>query len=107
SDGTSTDDTRLLMSKGRIESRKKTIPQLELIAALLVAETLVVVRKVLPHPPARIYLFTDSSVTLHRIHSDPNHHEAFVANRLRRIHQLTEPKDWYHLSGKYNPADLV
>ena len=99
--------TSLLISRGHIASKNKTVPQLELVAAVLAAETLKTLRECLRVSTTKTRLFTDSQVTWHRIQSDPNKHEPYVANRLRRIIQETSPHDWYYIPTDQNPADLV
>lgn len=98
---------RLLTSKSRVAPLKcQTIPRLELCAAVLSAELFETVRKALKNP-FQAYFWTDSTGVLRWIHSSPTTWTTYVANRVSRIHTLTDPCQWRHVSGTENPADLI
>ena len=96
----------LLLSRSKLSSPSRTIPQLELCAAVLAAQTYGALCKEFSGA-SRVRFFTDSMVTLCRIQSNPNQHEPFVANRVRVIQETTEPEHWRHVDTKLNPADLI
>lgn len=98
----------LLLSRGRLCNPLRTIPQLELCAAVLAAETYVAMRSEFA-PDAPVRMFSDSTITLSRIAGGTNQHEPFVRNRLNRIKELDEEGtlNWFHVPTKLNPADLV
>lgn len=99
----------LIFSKGKVAPLKQvTLPRLELLAALLCARLLVYVRESLKLPSdITYYCWTDSTVTLAWIKSDPARWKPFVANRVAEIQSLSSPSQWRHLPGAQNPADLV
>ncbi|KAH9398695.1 hypothetical protein TYRP_018503 [Tyrophagus putrescentiae] len=102
-----TEQTELLLSRGHIPSRNKTIPELELVAATLIVDTFAKIQESLPFTPSRTRFFTDSQVTWHRIQADANRFPAFVMNRVRRIQTQSSPSDWLFIKGEDNPADLI
>ena len=53
------------------------------------------------------HCWTDSTVALAWIQSDPHKWKPFVSNRVTEIQTLVSPSQWYHCPGKENPADLV
>ncbi|KAH9403858.1 hypothetical protein TYRP_014369 [Tyrophagus putrescentiae] len=74
-----TEQTELLLSRGHIPSRNKTIPELELVAATLIVDTFAKIQESLPFTPSRTRFFTDSQVTWHRIQADANRFPAFTS----------------------------
>jgi len=50
-------------------------------------------------------LWTDSTVALGWIRSDPNSWKTFVCNRVTEIQSHTAPTQWRHCPGQGNPAD--
>jgi hypothetical protein len=96
-----------LLSRGRINPPQKlTLPRGELLAAKLLAEMSVSVREYLGLPDAKVFLFSDSTITLSWIKSpDPDRYKSFVANQIRVIHNLTSRDDWHYVNTKFNAAD--
>ena len=100
-------DTALLICKARLTpSQALTIPRLELTAALIGARLLSFVKRQLPVMPSAEFLWSDSSVALHWIHSKPDRWGPYVKNRVQEIQKLTSPESWRHCPGSDNPADL-
>ena len=99
----------LVYSRAKVAPLKRfSLPRIELLAALLCARVVVYVRSALKLPDDVDYhCWTDSTVTLAWIQSDPHKWKAFVGNRIAEIQSLTCSSKWHHLPGKENPADLV
>ncbi|XP_011858413.1 PREDICTED: uncharacterized protein LOC105555972, partial [Vollenhovia emeryi] len=87
--------------------KKSTIPRLELSAALILAELTQRVKLAMKLHFRKVILWTDSTITWHRIQSDPSRFSTFVANRVMRIQELSAPEQWRHVPGELNPADIV
>ena len=56
-------------------------------------------------PIDKEYFWTDSKVVLSYINNEARRFHVFVANRITRIHQLTESKQWHYIPTSENPAD--
>ncbi|KAI8430326.1 hypothetical protein MSG28_000632 [Choristoneura fumiferana] len=100
----------LIISKNKLAPiPSKTIPKLELCAALLLSVLLVRTLKTF-QPVLDIkeyYLFTDSSIVYYWLQSPYKKWNAFVSNRLTQIIENTEVSRWNHVVTKDNPADLL
>ncbi len=106
------DDTvtsSLVLARARVAPLKKiSLPRLELLGSLMAARLLVFVRKELRLPEDVQYsCWTDSTVALAWIQSDPHRWKPFVSNRVSEIQALSSPSCWHHCPGSQNPADLV
>ena len=53
------------------------------------------------------FYYSDSTVTLAWIRSDPYSLNTFVSNRVTEIQNLSEPTSWYHTPGEINPSDIL
>ena len=100
-------ETRLVMSKSRLSPSKPiTLPRLELMGAVLGSRLTAYVIASLDMKPHDVRLWTDSSVALAWIKSDPSRWGTFVSNRVTEIQQKFSPSKWCHCPGESNPADL-
>lgn len=55
----------------------------------------------------KVYLWSDSTITLCWIRGCPSRWKSFVSNRVVEIHRQTNSTDWHHISTTDNPADLI
>lgn len=51
--------------------------------------------------------WTDSTIVLSWLNSEPSRWSTFVANRTAMIQTLSSPTDWRHVPSRLNPADLA
>ena len=85
--------------------KKKSIPRLELCAAFLLAELYKQVKDAMQIPIETSYFWSDSSITIHWINTQPNLLKTFVANRVAEIQKLTEIKRWNDVRSPDNSVD--
>lgn len=85
--------------------QKKTIPRLELEAAVLGSKLGNKIQKDVKVDVNRCFFWSDSSTVLKRIASESSRYKEFVANRKSQVQRLTDPKDWRWISTKDNVAD--
>lgn len=97
---------RLIQAKSRVSPIKRaTIPRLELLATLIGARlTHFVLQEI--KDVQQIFLWSDSTTALTWIKQEDNW-GVFVNNRVKEIRELTKKKDWNHIPGVHNPADLL
>lgn len=97
---------QLLSAKSRVAPMKKmTIPRLELLSCLIGARLTQSVKSALSLEKIKTFYWSDSSTALAWIRRN-NQWGTFVGRRTEQILKLSEKKDWYHIPGKSNPADL-
>lgn len=99
--------TNMVLAKARVApSNVTTIPRLELQAAVLSAVLSNFVHQQLHNITIRkMYFYTDSQVVVGYINNDAKRFLTYVSNRVQKIRDLTDPKDWYYIPTKQNPAD--
>lgn len=96
----------LIASKARVApSKLTTIPRLELVAAYVSALMSYTLKEEIKLPIDEEYFWTDSQVVLAYINNDARRFQVFVANRITKIHQLSEPSQWHYVPTSENPAD--
>ena len=84
-----------------------SIARLELIAAVLLVNMMEHVQKVYLVDSENIHFFSDSSIMLHWLYSGDMSWKPFVANQIKKIKKRSLVKNWHHISGSQNPADLA
>ncbi|GBP98390.1 hypothetical protein EVAR_72628_1 [Eumeta japonica] len=102
--------TSLLCAKSKVAPlRIVTLARLELCAILILSKLLRTVIDTYSerHKIDNVFAFSDSTVALAWIHSSPSRWQTFVANRVTKIHENILPNNFYHISGKLNPADCL
>ncbi|XP_064621089.1 uncharacterized protein LOC135483944 [Lineus longissimus] len=107
-DSTERRHVALLSSKTRVAplGKRRSIPELELMASLVTARLTKYVERELKLPIASVNCWTDSKVVTHWLSKPPYKWQTFVANRVAEIQNLVPPCNWRHVPGKWNPADL-
>ena len=99
-----------ICAKSRLapKSGRNTIPRLELLGTLLSARLVNSVIIFIPTEIShKVKCFTDSSVALNWIKGTNKTFEKFIQRRVEEIRTLVETEMWFHVSGKFNPADLA
>ncbi|KAG7300051.1 hypothetical protein JYU34_015583 [Plutella xylostella] len=100
----------LLCSKTRVAPLNKTltIPRLELNSAVLLSQlTHRVYNKLKLKLPFKVFLYSDSQITLAWIKSLKIKSNPYVTNRVKDINNLTHGFQWSYVNTTKNPADLL
>lgn len=98
----------LFFAKSRVAPLKKlTIPRLELAAAELLSEQMLRVKQRCGLKENRYFYWTDSTIALGWITKSTNELKTFVSNRVQKIQNRSNKREWQHVSSEDNPADLV
>ena len=98
----------LVMAKARVAPVKTvTIPRLELMAAVTAAKLSQMLQSEMGYPISCHKFWTDSKIVLGQLCNDSKRQEVFVANRIRKIRDISEPAQWDHVPTDQNPADLA
>ena len=98
----------LMMSKARVSPMKHvTIPRLELQAALVAAQMNEMIKEELDISISRTYFWVDSQIVLAYIKNKKKRLKTYVANRVSKIHSISDADDWKFVPGKVNVADYV
>ena len=98
----------LVISKSRIAPAKgMTIPRMELCSAVLLTNLMSTAVNMLNHISihSKVY-YTDCMSVLHWIQSAHYSWPVFIANRIKQIMLLSDPRDWNYVHTSQNPADL-
>lgn len=98
----------LLTSKTKVAPIKHvTLPRLELISAVLLSELVKTVLIALNRNFEFVHCFTDSTISLHWITSDPSKWKPYVRRRVQTIQGNIPSAKWFHIPGVTNPADCA
>ncbi|XP_018494306.1 uncharacterized protein LOC100900678, partial [Galendromus occidentalis] len=97
-----------ILSKSKIAPVKAfTIHRLELLGALLAARMTEKILEWLDFKIDAVNIFCDNSAVLGWVASNPERWKPFVANRIRKIHQLAGQARWHYVRSEENPADIL
>ena len=103
---TNTYQSHLLFARSRIAPiKERTIPQMELQAALLATDLAIQIQKLFKPPSKKIYCYGDSAIVQWWLRRKPDALIPFVANRVEKIQQ--RGFSFHYVSTKQNPADLA
>ncbi|XP_029967089.1 uncharacterized protein LOC115402704 [Salarias fasciatus] len=98
----------LVMGKARVAPTKVvTIPRLELTAAVISAAVSSMLKEELELKVDKEYFWTDSQVVLGYVSNEARRFHIFVANRVQRIRETTNPQQWHYVDTNENPADYA
>ena len=96
----------LVMGKSWVSPMKSTtVPRLELTAAVLSSNIGALVKSELLIQGLRDYYWIDNMVVLGYIHNETRRFRVFVANRTRKIRDLTDKNQWKYVNTNENPGD--
>lgn len=96
----------LVMGKARVSPTKlTTIPRLELAAAVISVTVSNLLREEFSFADMKEHFWTDSKVVLSYINNDLRRFHTFVANRVQKIRNSTNPQQWHYVPTNTNPAD--
>jgi len=97
-----------MLAKSRLAPIKiMTIPRLELSAAVLAVQMDSKLRKELKMNLGQSVFWTDSTTVIQYLKNTTKRFKTFVANRVSRIHNESDPVQWHHVGTTENPADDI
>lgn len=95
-----------IMGKSKLAPRPAhTVPRLELCAAVLAVELYELIKDEIDTHVDAVRFFTDSKIVLGYIYNTTKRFYVYVSNRVTRIRQSTQAKQWAYVSTEENPAD--
>ena len=98
----------LVMGKARVTPlRVITVPRVELQAAMVSVKISNLLHQELEYENVSEYFWTDSKVVLGYIGNGAKRFHVYVANRVQRIKEATEPNQWHYVATEKNPADCA
>ena len=102
------DSCTLLASRGKVNSSDaRSIPQLELMGAVLGLDLAKSVCRALDLELDRVFFWVDAENTLYRVLCPPSKMEKFVARRVSILREETNLFNWRWVGTHDNPADAI
>ena len=97
---------KFAIGKSRLAPIKSvSIPRLELEAATLAVKLNVAILREVRRTDLMTTFWTDSTTVFHMIHNFSKRFPTFVANRLAKIDETSNPNQWRYVPSNLNPAD--
>ncbi|XP_070547360.1 uncharacterized protein [Ptychodera flava] len=84
-----------------------SIPRLELCAAVLATELAQKITSEIGLNIDNVIYHTDSEIVLGYINNSSKRFHVYVANRVEKIHNISSPHQWRHVSTHANLADIA
>ena len=98
----------LVISKSKVTPlAARSIPQLELCGANLLAKLMTTTRQTLEIPINDVFAYTDSTVVLAWLDGQTKRYCIYSANRIASTVNLLPTKCWRHVPTQENPADAA
>ncbi|XP_056647279.1 uncharacterized protein LOC130451945 [Diorhabda sublineata] len=99
---------RLICAKSRVSPLKVvTLPRLELNAALLATNLTAKLMEAFTCRISNIFYYTDSTIVLSWLNTEPALLKTFVANRVADMQRKSKIENWQHVKSEQNAADII
>ena len=99
---------RLVTAKSRVAPiKQRTIPELELCGAVLLAQMMETTATILDVPDDQVTGWVDSTIVLCWLKKTPSRYDTFVGNRIATATRHYSPSIWKHVPTLDNPADCA
>ena len=89
----------------RVNKKSKSIPQLELQAALIPSRLKQKIIKEFKIPTKETFMWTDSKKVLHYLQNEDRNLGIYVSHRVNEILESTKLNEWNYVSSESNIAD--
>ena len=101
-------EVMLVMGKSRVSPLKPTtVPRLELTAAVLAVKLAALLVDELKIAGIEVFYWVDNKIVLGYILNRKRRYRVYVANRVMKIEEYTDGKNWRYVKTKENPGDLA